>query len=317
MLLLWMLLLGISLFVLLKSADYFTDSAEKIGIHLGIPAFIVGITIVSVGTSLPELVTSLISIYKNSSEIVIGNVIGSNVTNIFLVLGVSAIIGKKLKITHEIAKIDLPLFVGSAFLMGVCIFDGVFTFAEAIFCVLGLIIYLVYTIKSEKKNKDPIIKKELKTELRRKKLHSKTIIILILSAFFVYLGSKFTIDSVIEISKLLGVGSEIIAATAVALGTSLPELTVSANAAKKGKSEMAIGNILGSNIFNSLAVLGISGLFGNLIIPANMLNFGFPMMLIATFFFLFMTQTKEVSKWEGWFLFMFYFLFIGKLFGFF
>ena len=317
MLILWILIFIASLFILVKSADYFTDSAEKIGIHFGIPAFIVGVTIVSIGTSLPELLTSLIAVFQGSSEIVIGNVVGSNITNIFLVLGVSAIVGKHLRITHEIAKIDLPLLVGSAFLLTICVIDGYFSFIEAIFCILGLIIYLLYTFYAERSNKDVEIKRELNGQLRKKKLHKKTLIILFLSAFFIYVCSKFTVESVINISKLIGVGTEIIAASAVALGTSLPELFVSATAARKGKPEIAIGNVLGSNIFNSLAVLGISGIFGSLIIPKNMIYFGLPMMLVATFFFIFMTQTKDVSKWEGWLLVLFYVFFIGKLFGFF
>ena len=314
-LIVWIIIFVVSIFVLIKSADFFTDSAEKIGIHFGIPAFIVGVTIVSIGTSLPELITSIISIFRGASEIVIGTIVGSNIANIFLVLGVAAIVGQRLRITYEIIKIDIPILVASAFLLAVCIWDGAFTFIEALLCIIGFVAYILYTINIEKRHKDKEIKKEMKKALKKKKLSIETWIILVLSAVFIYFGSRFTVESAINIAKLFNIGAEIIAVSAVALGTSLPELVVSITAALKGKPEMAIGNILGSNIFNALAVLGIAGLFGSLIIPAGIITFALPMMLIATLLFVFMTLGKEVSKWEGLFLIIFYIFFIGKLFG--
>ena len=312
---LWAVIFIAGFFVLIKASDYFVNSAEKVGIHFGMPAFIVGVTIVSIGTSLPELLVSIISVFRGASEIVIGNIVGSNITNIFLVLGVTAIVGRKIKITYEISKIDLPLLFGSTFLLAVCAWDGAFTFFEALICIAGFLVYIFYTISVEKKHKDIEIKKELNGALKKKKLEPKTWITMILSAFFIYVGSKLVVESAINLSGLLNIGTGVIAATVIALGTSLPELTVSITAAIKHKPEMAIGNILGSNIFNALAIVGISGLFGTLIIPANIISFGIPMMIIATFLYVFMTQDKFVSKWEGWLLICFYIFFIGKLFG--
>jgi len=312
---LWAIIFIAGFFVLIKSSDYFVNSAEKVGIHFGMPAFIVGVTIVSIGTSLPELLVSIISVFRGASEIVIGNIVGSNITNIFLVLGVTAIVGRKIRITYEISKIDLPLLFGSTFLLAVCAWDGAFTFFEALLCIAGFLVYIFYTISVEKKHKDKEIKKELNGALRKKKLEPKTWIIMILSVFFIFVGSKLVVESVINLSELLNIGTGVIAATVVALGTSLPELTVSVTAAIKHKPEMAIGNILGSNIFNALAIVGVSGLFGTLLVPANIISFGIPMMIIATFLYVFMTQDKFVSKWEGWLLICFYIFFIGKLFG--
>jgi len=312
---LWAVIFIAGFFVLIKASDYFVNSAEKVGIHFGMPAFIVGVTIVSIGTSLPELLVSIISVFRGASEIVIGNIVGSNITNIFLVLGVTAIVGRKIKITYEISKIDLPLLFGSTFLLAVCSWDGAFTFFEALLCIAGFLVYIFYTINVEKKHKDKEIKKELNGALKKKKLASKTWITMILSVFFIYVGSKLVVESVINLSELLNIGVGVIAVTVVALGTSLPELVVSVTAAIKHKPEMAIGNILGSNIFNALAIVGVSGLFGTLLIPANIISFGIPMMIIATFLYVFMTQDKFVSKWEGWLLICFYVFFIGKLFG--
>ncbi len=312
---LWIGVFVVSLLVLIKASDYFTGSAEKIGIFFGLPAFIVGVTIVSIGTSLPELVSSIFAVFKGSSEIVAGNVIGSNIANIFLVLGVAAIIGRKLKISYELSRVDLPLFVGSSFLLAVTVWDGVFTLAEGLLCIAALIVYLLYTINVEKTHEDKEIKKEMKGELRKKRFEWITLVVLVLSGFFIYAGAKYTIDAVIKLSGMLNIGAEIIAVSAVALGTSLPELMVTISAARKGKPEIAVGNVLGSNIFNSFAVMGIPAFFGALIVPSSILMFSLPVMIIATLLFFFVTVEKEVTKWEGWMLIIFYVFFIGKLFG--
>ncbi|MAE42916.1 conjugal transfer protein TraR [Candidatus Woesearchaeota archaeon] len=313
--LIWILVFVISLFVLIKASSYFTNSAEKIGLYFGMPAFIIGVTIVAIGTSMPELISSIFAVLKNSSEIVVGNVIGSNIANIFFILAIAAIIGKKLKITYGILHVDLPILVGSAFLFALMIWDGIFTLPEALLLILGIVIYFLYTLSLEKEHEDVEIKKEMKKELTRKKrLDAKTIAVLAVSAVFIYIGAKYTIEAVINLSEIFSLGKEIIAASAVALGTSLPELTVSIIAARKGKPEIAVGNVLGSNIFNTFVVMGVPALFGTLIIPQNIITFALPMMLVATLLFFFIAQEKEVTKWEGYLLLLFYVFFIGKLF---
>jgi len=311
----WLLVFVVSILVLIKASDYFTEAAEKIGLAFRIPPFIVGVTIVALGTSLPELVSSIIAVLKGSSEIVVGNVIGSNIANIFLVLGVAAVVGKRLNITFELIHVDLPFLLGSTFLLAASIWDGVYTFPEAILSLICLVLYLHYTLNSEREHDDKEIKKEMREELKGKhKLKKKQFFILALSAFFIFLGAKFTIDSVIGISTLLDIGKEVIAVSAIALGTSLPELMVSYTAARKGKAEIAVGNVLGSNIFNSLAVMGIPALIGPLTIPANLLAFALPMMIIATLMYFVITQDKQITRWEGGLLLIFYVFFIGKLF---
>ncbi|MBU1032484.1 MAG: calcium/sodium antiporter [Patescibacteria group bacterium] len=311
-LVLWGGIFILSLLVLIRSANYFTDAAIKIGLYLGIPSFIVGVTIIAVGTSLPELISSIIAVVSESSEIVVGNVVGSNITNIFLILGITALIGKKLKISHELIRIDLPLFIASSFLLAITIWDGKFSLPEAILCLLALAIYLSYTTSSQ--NQIKTIKKQAGMDGREKK-DWKTLIILIVSMGFIYLGAQYTIESVIHLSGILNIGKEIIAVTAVALGTSLPELVVCMVAAKKGNLDIVVGNILGSNIFNALAVMGIPALFGTLIIPHSILVFSLPVMIIATLLYFFITQDKQITKWEGAILIVFYIFFIGKIFG--
>ncbi len=306
----WVAIFILSLIVLIRASGFFTNSAEKIGIHFGVPPFIVGVTIVSIGTSLPELVSSVFSVQRGASEIVIGNVVGSNITNIFLVLGVVAIVGERLKISYDLIHVDLPLLVGSAFLLTITVWDRVFSLPEALLSIAGYILYAHYTVHLEREQEHPTLKKDQ----GKKRLDHKLLVVLVVSVFFVYVGAKYTVESIIKLSEFLDVGKEVIAASAVALGTSLPELMVSATAAKQGKPELAIGNVLGSNIFNAFTVMGVSAMFGSLVIPTSITGFALPLMLGATLLYVFITQDRQITKWEGGLLVIFYIFYIGKLF---
>ncbi|MDZ7611835.1 MAG: calcium/sodium antiporter [Candidatus Moranbacteria bacterium] len=312
--LVWISVFIVGLAVLIKASDYFTDAAEVVGKYFKLPAFIIGVTIVALGTSLPEMMSSVMAVISGSSEIVIGNVIGSNIANIFLVLGLTAVICKGIKAYYELVRVDLPLLMASSFFLAAAIWDGNFHWVEAILSLAGVTVYILYTISSGEKKKDSEIQKKIQDGKKPEKLHWKYILILVSSAIFIFLGAKYTINSVIQLSQILQIGTEVIAISAVALGTSLPELAVSIKAATKGKAEIALGNILGSNIFNSFAVMGVAGLFGNLFIPEQILTFGLPMMLMATFLYFFMAQDREITKWEGSLLVIFYVFFIGKTF---
>lgn len=305
----WVIVFIVSLYVLIRSSDYFTRAAEQIGLSFGIPDFMVGLTIVAIGTSLPEIVSSIFAVLSNSSQIVVGNVVGSNVTNIFLILGIAALIGKKIRITYELIHIDLPLLMGSALFLAVTVWDGAFTLFEAVLCLAGVVVYMLHAVFTKEKRGTVV-----RGRRQRKRIGWQTVVMLVLSALFIFVGGKYTIESVIALSEMLRIGTEVIAASVIALGTSLPELAVTIAAARRGRPEIAVGNVLGSNIFNALAVMGISALIGNLVIPHNIITFGIPMMLIASLLFFFMGQDKEITQWEGWFLLIFYVFFIGKLF---
>ena len=309
-LIIWLIIFIVSLFVLIKASDFFTDAAEKIGISLGISPFLVGVTIVSIGTSLPELVSSIIAVYQNSSEIVFGNVMGSNIANIFLIIGTASLISSPLNILYELIHVDLPLFVGSAFLLGLTVLDSNFSINEAIICILGYVVYVFYTISSGKEEQQSET-----IDTSQKSFPVKQIVIVIVSALFVFFGATYTIKSVTKISEILEIGKELIALSAVALGTSLPELIVTISAARKGNPEIAVGNVLGSNIFNSLIVMGIPRLTGKLEIPDDVLGSGLLVLLVGTILFFFVTQDKQVTRWEGLIFFIFYGWFIGNIFG--
>jgi cation:H+ antiporter len=303
---LWFIIFPASLVVLIKGSDWFTAAAEKIGLMIGIPQFIIGVTIVSIGTSLPELISSFIAVYEKASGIVPGNVVGSNVANIFLILGIGAIVGGKLVIKYDLINVDLPLLIGSAFFAAIVCWDHRISIPEAILLVLGLVMFMGYMAFSGKQ-RDAIARAE--------KIPFRIYPFLIIagSGVLIFIGAKFTVDSVIHIAEFFHVGNEIIAVSAVALGTSLPELSVTISAVRKNNAEMIVGNVLGSNIFNTFAVLGLPGLFGGLVVPESLIVTGLPAMIIATILFLVSTQDKQVSRWEGCLFLLFYLLFIGKI----
>ena len=306
-----------SLVILIKSSEYFIKAAKKIGHAIGMPAFIIGLTILAIGTSLPELIASILSVLSNSSEIVVGNVIGSNIANIFLVIGITAIAYKKIKIKRKIANIDIIFFIGSALLFTATILDGVFAFHESILFIAFIIVYF-FCISRNKNNKRKDDKyKEIKNLARDTDKHDnwETFAILIINAILIYISAKYTVESIIQISDFLVIGKEVIAASVIAIGTSLPELTVSLQAAKRKHFDMMAGNIIGSNIFNILAVMGIPALFGTLIIPQGLILFALPMMLIATVLYLVMIKDRKITNWEGMVFILFYLLFMLRLFG--
>ena len=293
-----------SLAVLLKASDWLIDSAEEIGLSFGISPYIIGVTIIAFGTSLPELATSVASVFAGESEIVIGNVIGSNVTNIALVLGLVAIYVKEIKLETDIWKLDMPFLWFTAFFLWFILQDQDVSYFEAGLLLLSLVVFLVFSLKSD----------DDKEKETHPKASIKSYILMIVGAALVWLGAKYTVVSIQELSNIAGIGSGVIALSAVALGTSLPEVIVSLNAAKKGKTGIAIGNVLGSNIFNTLAVVGIPALIGDLVIKPEILSFSLPLMLVMTMLFGVMCFSRTISRWEGFILVIFYLYFLVELF---
>ncbi len=298
------LIFAVSIAVLVKSADYFTGAAEKLGVAFRLPPFIVGVTFVAVGTSLPELVSSILAAVRGSPDIVIGNVIGSNITNIFLIIGLAAIVAKQMKLSFELQHVDMPILLGAVFLGVFILLDGMVSRFDAVLLLLLLIVYLAYTMSSQK---------EVSHEKRGPVL--KPAAVLVASAVFIYVGAEYTVRSVQDISVQLGVAEGVIAITAVALGTSLPELIVSVRAALKGNAELAIGNVLGSNIFNMLGVLSIPALISPLVIDESLFLMGVPLLIVASLLLFFITLSKNVTRWEGFMLLIFYLAFLAASFG--
>lgn len=297
-----------SLTALLFASDWFTDAAEEIGTAFGIPSFVIGLTIVALGTSLPELATSIISVLEGNSEIVVGNVVGSNITNIALVLGLVLIYAKFIRLEYNIWHIDMSFLWASAFFLWLVVYDRHITALETILLLSLLVIFLMYLLK-----KGPNEDGEEEEKKKRDKIRPIAIGKLIVGATVVWLGAEYTIDSIIQMSKILGFAPEYIALSAIALGTSLPEVFVSISAIRKGNAGIAIGNILGSNIFNTFAVMGISSIFGPLKIPDNIFFFYIPLMIIISVIFGIISNNKKLTQWEGYLLLVFYLFYMGEI----
>lgn len=289
----------ISLIVLLKASDFFIESAEKIGLSLGISPFIIGVTIVAFGTSLPELATSIASVLANDSSIVVSNVVGSNITNIALVLGLVAVIGRQIDLEYNVWHIDMPFLWGSAFLLWLVLQDGEFALHEALLFICGIVLFLAYSFKTDKADAND-----------RPMVAPITYLILIGGGIGVWLGAEYTIFAVKELSLRAGISPELIAQTVIAFGTSLPEIVVSIAAVRKGQASIAIGNVLGSNIFNTYIVMAIPSFFGTLIIPSIMMEVSIPIMIMVTVLFGIITNNRKITRWEGYLLLMFYAFFL-------
>ncbi len=316
MLILWIVIFVVSLALLIKSADWFTEAAENIGRAMHISPFVIGVTIVSIGTSLPELATSIVALFNGNSTIAIANAIGSNIANILLVGGVSAIAAGTLKITRSLIDSDLPILLGVTILSAIMLFDGKFVWQEGVLSIVFFVIYAVYTIRSsEQQDNIPFVNKyHLERKIGGIKLPWAAIGILALGAVGVYFGADWTVRSLFKIAEILKINSSAIAMTALAVGTSLPEVVVSVTAALKGKHEVALGNIFGSNIFNLLIVIGVPSLFSPLQIDKPSFFIGLPILLAVTVLYVFSGISQRIHKWEGFVYIFIYIMFIVRLF---
>ncbi len=330
----WILIFILSLALLVKSADWFVESSEKIGLALKISPFIIGVTIVAIGTSFPELATSLAAVFKGATEIIVANVVGSNIGNILLIIGLSAVAARALIVRRSLIDLDAPLLAASTVLFIFMMWDRKIVFGEGILLLLASLVYFLYTIFQRR---EEIITPELveilpggveikllpsRVERRRRvikekpeKLNFKIFLFLILGIAGLVIGANYTIESVIKISDILKISASLIAITVVAVGTSLPELVVSVRAALKKKYEIALGNIFGSNVFNVLIVAGIPALIKPLAIDDLTFLIGLPFLVIATLLFIISGISRRIHIWEGAMYLLIYILFIAKLCG--
>ncbi|PCI27588.1 conjugal transfer protein TraR [Candidatus Wolfebacteria bacterium] len=307
----WILVFVIALGILVKSSDWLLQSSSKVGFALGLSPFVVGVIIVGMGTSLPELVSSFAALFSGLPEVPVANAIGSNIANILLVVGAASIFGGSLSVTKSLIDLDLPLLLaGTALFIGV-VADKVVTLPEAVILLVGYVIYLLYTL-THKENEGI---DDGKAHPPRPKIKAMDVTYLVVGVAGLAVGSRYLISAVIEISEMLNIATGVIAISAIAIGTSLPELLVSVKAAIKGQSEVALGNIFGSNMFNILVVVGLPGLFGVLVLDPKTFAIGIPTLITATLLFVISGIPKKIYVWEGAFYLLIYVLFMGKLFG--
>ena len=245
-------LLGIGFFMLVKGADYFVDGAAGIATKFGIPQLVVGLTIVAMGTSAPEAAVSITGAMSGAADIAVGNVVGSNILNVLIILGVTGFI-TTVAVQKSTLMIEMPFMMGITVLLIVLGMSGnEISFVEGIIFWVCFIAYLAYLYV--------LAKKGTEEETTEDRPVWKLLLFIIAGGIVVVWGANISVDAATAIATAIGISEKFIGLTIVALGTSLPELVASVTAARKGNADIAIGNIVGSNIFNILFVLGTSAL---------------------------------------------------------
>lgn len=248
--------------LLIKGADVFVDGASKIATKFNIPQMIIGLTIVAFGTSLPEAAVSIKGAMSGNAGISVGNVVGSNIMNILLILGISACIAA-LPIKKNTFRIEIPFVIFITVLMLVLGMMGEsLSRVDGIIFLLFMAAFMVYLVRSAKNGEA-----EDATELTEKDTMLRLIFFVIFGIVCIVVGSDVTVEAASFVAEKLGMSNRLIGLTIVAFGTSLPELVTSATAAKRGQTDIAIGNIVGSNIFNILFVVGVSAMVSSVAIP--------------------------------------------------
>ena len=292
-------ILIIGFIILIKGADIFVDGSSSLAKNFKVPAMLIGLTIVAFGTSAPELAVSIQSKLNGSGDIILGNVIGSNILNILLILGVSSMF-HALNVKDNTVKKELPMILLISILLIVLICDSFlvgtknsFSRQDGIILILFFSVFIYYLVTLAKNNKDE------QEEIVQFGI-SKSIVFILLGIVGIILGSKLVVEGASKIATILGVSERIIALTIVALGTSLPELVTSVSATRKGEYDIAIGNIVGSNIFNICLVLGlpvaILGTIDNM--TFNVIDL-IVLFVSAFLLFLFSAKDRKIDKKEG------------------
>lgn len=262
------LLLAVGFIMLIKGADWFVDGASKIADRFGIPQLVIGLTIVAMGTSAPEAAVSITSALKGSAGITIGNVVGSNIMNVLVILGLTAVI-RAIAVKKSTIRYEIPFTIGITVVLAVLgLTDNTVSRLDGMILWVLMIVYLLYLLRMAKKGQDVL---EDVPELTKKDTLPRMILSILIGGALIVWGADVTVDAATELALIFGMSDRLIGLTIVAFGTSLPELVTSVTAAVKGKADIAVGNIVGSNIFNILFVVGTTALITPVVYSANFL----------------------------------------------
>lgn len=294
------LMLVVGFIVLIKGADLFVDGASGIAGNFKVSKMLIGLTIVAFGTSAPELAVSIKSLLVGSGDIVLGNVIGSNILNILLILGVSALF-HSLNVKNNTVKKELPITLMITMAFSVLLLDNFFdknmvnsfTRGDGMILLLFFSVFLYYLIKMARNKIE-------NNEEEKYPSMGKSVLITIIGLLGIVLGSHFTVEGAAGLAKVMGISERIISLTIIALGTSLPELVTSVTATRKGEYDIAIGNVVGSNIFNIGLVIGLpTTIMGGI----GEINFSYidliTMIISSILLFVFSFNNRKISKTEG------------------
>ena len=304
----------IGIILLFAGGEFFIQGSVALSLMLGIPQIVIGLTVVALGTSSPELLVSLNSVLKGSDGLAVSNVIGSNIFNILVVLGISSLI-RPLKVKSRIVRRDVPLLIAISCAVWAMSSTGLLTWQAGIFLIFCLILNTIWEINTinEKDEDIKIAEPEINDSLSKKNkfnIFGKLLIGILLLGF----GSNILVNGSRSLALLMGINETIIGLTIVATGTSLPELVTSIVAAFKGRTDLAIGNVIGSNLLNQLLILGSCTLFSGiegLTINSDLIKTDLPIMVLTTFACMPIFWTKgKITRTEGFILLNIYCFYI-------
>lgn len=308
-------LFALGLALLIVGAEGLVRGASRMALGLGISPLVVGLTVVAFGTSAPELAVSVQSALAgpNGADVALGNVVGSNIANVLLILGISAAI-TPLVVQQQLIRLDVPLMIGVSILVFFMAIDGVISRIDGLILFSGIVIYTVFAIRQSRKESAEV-QQEYSSEFDVGRPQSvgdwiKNILMLVGGLALLVLGARWLVDGAISFARMLGVSELVIGLTIVAVGTSLPEIATSIIAAIRGERDIAVGNVVGSNIFNLLSVLGLSSAVapGGVNVAPAALNFDLPVMIAVAVACLPIFFTgRLIARWEGW-LFLGYYV---------
>lgn len=290
--------------LLVVGAEGLVRGASRLAASMGIPAIIVGLTVVAFGTSAPELAVSVSSALGGESDIAMGNVVGSNIINVLFILGITAVIAP-LVVHERIIFLEVPLMIVVSLVLFLFALNGTVSRIEGIIFVAALLGYLVFLVRQGRKEGSDVLA-EYEAEFAEVDKSAKTVVrdvvFVLVGLALLVVGSELFVGGAVDIAEALGVSELVIGLTVVALGTSLPEVATSILASLKGERDIAVGNIVGSNIFNILSVLGITAIVssGGVAAADAAIDFDIPIMLgIAVILAPIIFTKREVSRWEG------------------
>ena len=284
-------LLIVGFLLLIKGADFFVDGASSIAAKLKVPSLIIGLTVVSMGTSMPEAAVSISASLSGSNEISLGNVVGSNIFNLLVVVGISSIV-LPIVSDRDILKRDMPLSIAITGVLFFMLLDGFLSRLDAAILLVLFAAYMFVLIRSALKNRTEEGEQKTMT-------WAKSILVSLLGAAAIIGGGQLVVESAKTIAASLGMGETLIGLTVVACGTSLPELVTSIVAARKGDSGIAMGNVVGSNIFNILFILGMAGVISPMTADSAFFIDTGILMAVSLVMLIFACTHKKTSRVEG------------------
>ena len=305
--LLWILLIVVGMVLLIKGADFFVEGASSIAKSMKIPSLVIGLTLVSIGTSMPEFSVSLTSSIKGLNDMSFGNIIGSNIFNTFVVIGVSAIL-TPLAVTKQMKKYDLPILIGIYSLLILFSFVTtplVINLFESIIIFSLTFIYTAFLLLRSKKEI-----KEDKSEYVSKRKWYLNLLLVALGLAGIIFGGNIVVDNASKLAYKIGMSELLVGLTIVAVGTSLPELVTSVVAAKKGENDIAIGNAIGSCLFNVVLILGCCSIIEPSTVSYSSIIDVIVMLASAVILLLFSFKSSKVSRWQGVVLVVIYVLYL-------